>query len=104
MVSPISKFSAQYPTLTMNLGRQTPHSAATRVFAEQVHRHRSRRHNEARVDVEHRTRLLRKLPRAPATPTLYEHRYGSVYGEGSDALYGEDGAACWAGAGGGGMI
>ena len=85
-------------------GRQTPHPATTRVAPEQIHRHGPRGHDQARVDVEHRARLVRVVSGSPAAAALHGHRHGRADGEGAHAVHGEDGVAGWAGAGGGGLI
>ena len=51
------------------------------------------------MDLKHRARLIRKLPRAPTTLALHEHRDGPADGESEDALYGADGATRRASAG-----
>ena len=81
--------------LIFSPGRQTAHPTATRVATEQVHRYWARRYNKARMDIEHRTRLVRKLSGTCAAPALHEHWNGSADGGSEDALYGEDGATSW---------
>ena len=86
------------------IGRQTPHTAAARGPAEQIHRHWARRHHKARVDFQHYARLIRFIPRPPEHAALHERGYGHERGSCAPPLHGKHGTAGWTAARDGGRV
>jgi len=63
-------------------GRQTPHPTTTGAAPSALHRHRPRRHHQARMDLQHPPRQLRVVHRTPAFAGVYGCGDGGAAGEG----------------------
>lgn len=84
--SPLPPHPSKPPPILLTpspTGRQTPHATTARSAAVPLRRHRPRRHDQIRMDLQHPPRLLRLLHRPPAFAQLHESGHGRVQGEGS---------------------